>query len=139
MFYLSLFVLTPRFIDTGNYFVGDLSLAVTYSTVCQGWAPRSFRFGTFRSFPFLKKNVLFFSVLFSSFWRLMRPKRTFRSFLKNGKERNVLLQRTEKNAKNAAFFCKERKRTQEHFVLLQRNARTFCSCFNIYIDIYRYI
>ena len=58
---------------------------------------------------------------FLSFWRLMRRKKTQRmqrSFAKNGKERkerNVLLQRTEKNA------------------------RTFCSFFNIYIDIYRYI
>ena len=63
----------------------------------QGWAPRSFPFGTFRSFPFFKRNIPFFSVLFSSFWRLMRPKRTQRtqhSFEKNGKERNVLLQRT---------------------------------------------
>ena len=71
----------------------------------------SFPLGTFSSFPFFKKNVPFFSVLFTSFWRLMRPKRTFHSFLffskgrkrtqrtqhsfaKNGKERNVLLQRT---------------------------------------------
>ena len=75
-------------------------------------------------------SVPFFSVLFSSFWRLMRPKRTFRSFLKNGKERkecNVILQRTEKNAKNATFFCKNGK---ERNILLQRtekNERTFCS------------
>ena len=32
----------------------------------QGWAPRSFPFGTFRSFLF-KRNVPLFSVLFSSF------------------------------------------------------------------------
>ena len=39
----------------------------------------------------------------------------FRSLIKNGKERkerSVLLERTGKNAQNAAFFYKERKRTQ---------------------------
>ena len=49
----------------------------------------------------LLKNATFFSVLFSSFWQLMRPKRTQRtqrSFAKNLKER-----------KNVLFFC---KRTQ---------------------------
>ena len=45
----------------------------------QGWAPRSFPFGMFRSFPFGLGNVPFFSVLFSSFWWLMRPKRTQRT------------------------------------------------------------
>ena len=76
----------------------------------QGWALRSFPFGTLCSFPFLKKNVQFFSFLFSSFWRLMRPKRTQRmqhSFAKNGKERkegNILLQRTEKNARMFRSF-----------------------------------
>ena len=81
----------------------------------QDWALRSFPFGTFRSVPFLKKNIQLFSIFYSSFWRLMRPKRMCHSFLKNGKERkecNVLLQRTEMNAKNAMFFYKERKRTQ---------------------------
>ena len=70
----------------------------------------------------------------------------FRSFLKNGKEckeRNVLLQRTEKNTKNGMFFCKERKRMQERLVLLQKNVRMFGVFFyiyiEIYIDIYRYI
>ena len=100
----------------------------------------------------LVRSILFHTVLFSSFWRLMRPKRTFgsfpffsvlfRSFLKDGKECkkcNVLLQRTEKNAKIATFFCKEHKRTQERVVLLQKNARTFRYFFNIFIDIYRYI
>ena len=71
---------------------------------------------------------------------LFRSERSilFRSF----KERNFLLHsffeflatyETKKNAKNATFFCKERKRTQKRFVLLQKNARTFCSFFNIYI------
>ena len=53
------------------------------------------------------------SVLFSSFWRLMRPKRTQRSFAKNVKER-----------KNVLFFC---KRTQNILFFFQY----------IYIDIYR--
>ena len=35
-------------------------------------------------FSVLLKNILFFSVLFFSFWWLMRPKRAFRSFEKNG-------------------------------------------------------
>ena len=42
----------------------------------------------------------------------MRPKRTFRSFLKNGKERkerNVLLQRTEKKVRMFPSFAKERE------------------------------
>ena len=38
-------------------------------------------------FRALLNNVSFFPVLFLSFWRLMRPKRTERSFAKNGKER----------------------------------------------------
>ena len=88
----------------------------------QGWAPHSFPFSTFHSFPFFKRTVPFFSVL-------------FRSFIKNGKERkerNVLLQRKEKNAKNATFFCKERKRTLERFILLQKK-RERCVLFSIYI------
>ena len=36
--------------------------------ILQGWALRSFPFRTFRSFPFKKENVTFFSVLFSRFW-----------------------------------------------------------------------
>ena len=93
----------------------------------RGWALHSFPFGMFRSFPFFKRNVLFFSVLFLSFWRLMRPKRTFRSFLKNGKERkehNVLLQRTEKNARTFLSFAKERENVPFFFQ---------------YIYIYKYI
>ena len=59
----------------------------------QGWAPRSFTFWMRRSFAFfcvLLMNPTFFCVLFSSFWRLIKPKRTMRSFaffLKNVKER----------------------------------------------------
>ena len=71
---------------------------------------------TLRSFPFFLKFLATYQT----------PKERyvlFRSFLKNGKERekrNVLLQRTEKNGKNVTFFCKERKRTGERFVLLQK-------------------
>ena len=103
------------------------------------------RYVLFFSFPFLKKNILFFSIHFSSFWQLMRPKECsilFSSFLKNGnesKECNIVLLWTEMNAKNATFFCKEWTRTRERFVLLQKNERTFHSFFNIYIDIYRHI
>ena len=48
-------------------------------------------------FPVLLKNVPFFTILFLSFWRLIRPKRTERSFpffskeWKICKERSVLL------------------------------------------------
>ena len=48
-----------------------------------------------------------------------RAQRTFRSFLKNGKERkerSVLLKRMEKKAKNAAFFYKERKERRIFFI-----------------------
>ena len=70
-----------------------------------------------------QKNVTFFSVLFSSFWRLMRPKRTqrtLRSFAKNRKERkdhSVLLQRTEKNARTFSSFAKERENVPFFFYL----------------------
>ena len=72
-------------------------------------------------FPRVGHRVLFRSVHYVLFRSL---KRTFRSFTfffrvlatyetqKNGKKRNVLLQRTEKNAKSGTFFCKERKRTR---------------------------
>ena len=82
---------------------------------------------TLHSFPF-------FSVLFSSFWRLMEPKRTLRSFLffskerKRTEKRNVLLQRTEKNGKNAPFFCKERKRTERTLRSFAKNV-TFSHSF----------
>ena len=69
-------------------------------------------FQSLRSFLFLKKNVPFFSRVFGDLWDTKERSVLFRSFLKNErecKERNVLLQRTEKNA---MFFCKERKRTQ---------------------------
>ena len=46
---------------------GELSVRQLEQEI-QGWAPHSFPFRTFRSFPFKKENVTFFSVLFSSFW-----------------------------------------------------------------------
>ena len=96
---------------------------IEISNIFQGWAPPSFPFRTFRSFPlFYVKNGPFFPVLFLSFWRLMRPKRVERSL--------------QKNAKIVPFFYKEQESTQERFVLLQKNARTFSS-FSIHI--YRYI
>ena len=110
------------------------SLVKKNYTWAQGWAMRSFPFGTFRSFSFLKKNVPFFSVLFSSFWRLMRPKRMFRSFpfffkerkrmqrsfAKNRKERNFLLQRMEKNARTFPSFAKERENLLFFFQYIYR-------------------
>ena len=39
-------------------------LLFVFATFRQGWALRSFPFGTLRSFPFLKKNVPFFSRVF---------------------------------------------------------------------------
>ena len=72
----------------------------------------------------LLKNAIFFSVLFLSNWQLMKPKRMFCSF---------------------PFFCKERKRTREHFIPLQKNAECSAPFQNIdrkiYIDkyIYRYM
>ena len=70
-------------------------------------------FHSLRSFLFLKKNVPFFSRVFGDLWDTKERSVLFCTFLKNKrecKERNVLLQRTEKNA---TFFCKERKRTWE--------------------------
>ena len=84
----------------------------------QGWAPHSFPFGTFCSFPFFKRNVPFCSVLFSSFWRLMRPKRMLHSFpffSKECKESNIPLRRTEKNARTFFSFAKERENVQFFF------------------------
>ena len=52
----------------------------------------------------------------------------------------VLFKRTEKNVKNVPFFCKEHKRMQERFVLLQKNAeRSVLFSIYIYRYIYRYI
>ena len=104
----------------------------------QGWALRSFPFGTLRSFPFLKKNLLSFSVLFWGFWRLMRPKRTqrtqrsFAKFGKERKERNVLLQRMEKNARTFRSFAKER----ENVPFFCKRMWESSNLFSIYIQKY---
>ena len=71
-----------------------LFFSMFYIGFLQGWAPRSFPFGTFHSFLFFKRNVPFFSILFFEF---------------------LATYETQKNAKNAAFFCKEWKRTQRPF------------------------
>ena len=47
----------------------------------------------------------------------MKPKRTFRSFIKNVKERK---DRSVLYAKIVPLFYKERKRTQERYALLKR-------------------
>ena len=87
---------------------------------------------------FSVRYVLFFSVLFSNFWRLMRPKRTFHSFPFFSKEQKRMQRMQRSFAKNG----KEHKecnvllqRTRERLVLLQKNAKTFRSFFNIYINI----
>jgi len=57
-------------------------------------------------------------------------KRTGCPTLKERRERNVLLQRTEKNAENKTFFAKNVKECRERNVLLKRlekNVRTKCS------------
>ena len=81
---------------------------------------------------FSVQNVPFFSILFLSFLRLMEPKRA----------QETQRKRTQcsfaKNAKNAMFFCKERKQTGERFVLMQKNAERSV-LISIYIYIYRYI
>ena len=77
-----------------------------------------------------KKNAAFF------YKDRKRMQRTFRSFIKNGKEQKNVpffykkqkrMQKTfcsfiknGKNAKNVLFFYKERKRTQERCILLKR-------------------
>ena len=81
-------------------------------------------------------GTAFFSVRYVTFFSVLKKKRSvlFRSFLEFLATYETL-QRTERNAKNATFFCTERKRTRERFILLKKNARTFRSFFNIYIDI----
>ena len=86
-------------------------------------------FRSVRSVLFQERSVLF--VLFSSFWQLIRPKRMFCSFLKNGNERKE--RKVHKRA----------QRTQRSFAMNVKEARMFCSFakerrmlrsfFNIYI------
>ena len=52
------------------------------------------------------------------------------------KERSVLFKRTEKYAKNVPFFLKERKRTRERFILLEKEWENVQFFFEIYIEIY---
>ena len=104
---------------------------------------------TLHSFPFFLKFLATYQT----------PKERyvlFLSFLKNRKEqeeRNVLLQRKDKNGKNVTFFCKERKRTERTFrsfakngkerenvsFFCKKNGRTLRSFFERYILILRYI
>ena len=69
------------------------------------------------------------NVLFRSFFEFLATYET----QKNDAFFSILFLRTEKNAKNATFFCKERKRTRERFVLLQKKAEHCVLFFNIYI------
>ena len=109
-------------------FTNILKLLNIHITVYQGWA--------LHSFPF---RITFFFWVFGYLWDPKERNVLSRSFQKSGKERKenpVLMQRTGKNAKIALFLYKERERTQERYVLLQKNAE--CSVlFSIYI--YRYI
>ena len=89
------------FLDRKNYFIipveGIQLFLSTFSCLISGLGTAFFSVQNVPFFSVLLKNATFFPILFSSFWQLMRPKRTFRSFLKNEKnrkERNVLLQRT---------------------------------------------
>ena len=96
------------------------------------------------------KKKMFFYILFSCFWRLMKPKRTMRSFTffskerkwmqrtkrsfaKNGKEhreRNILLKRTKKNVRMKRSFALW---TYERFIIFLHYFFTFFyvlfSCF----------
>ena len=90
----------------------------------QGWARVLFR--SERSV--LSRSFKECSVLFSSFWRLMRPKRmqiTQCSFAKNRKECNILLQRTEKNARTFGSFAKERENVPFFFLDINRNIYSY--------------
>ena len=97
---------------------------ICLGTLCanQGWAPRSFPFRTFRSFPFFYRMQRSFPFYFGVFGDLWDPKECsviFRSFIKNGKECKD----------RSVFFYKERKRTQERCVLLKRtDAQSLSSC-----------
>ena len=90
----------------------------------QGWAPRSFTFWTHHSFVIFYSTQCSFAFFFRDFGNLWDPK-----------ERCVLFLRTWMNAKTATLFCKECKRTREHFILLQKNAE-WSVLFSIYINRY---
>ena len=96
---------------------------------------RSERYDLSRSKKRTLRSFTFFSRVFGDLWDPKERYVLFRSFEKNGKERkerNVLLQRTEKNAKNVTFFCKERERTWERFVLLQMNLERNVLCYVLF-------
>ena len=83
----------------------------------QGWALRSFLFCSERIVllcSFIESNVLF-----RSFFEFLATYET----QKNAAFFSVLFLRTEKNAKSATFFCKERKRTQRTFCSFAKNVK----------------
>ena len=100
---------------------------------------RSERSGLSHSFK--ERSVLSRS-FFWVFGKLWDPKernvlsRSFQKNRKERKERPILLQRTGKNAKIVPFFYKERERTRERSVLLEKNTERSV-LFSIYI--YKYI
>ena len=109
--------------------ISDTSLPCVVPRVGHSVLLHSVRYVLLRSEKRTLRSCSFFSVLFLSFWRLMRPKRTLRSFLKNGKERKerfVLFKRTEKNVRTFCSFAKEREKVPFFFL-------------DIYRNIYRYI
>ena len=71
-----------------------------------------FPFGTFRSFPFLKKNVFDEREFLTTYETQKNGKES-----KAHKECNVLLQRTEKNARTFCSFAKERENVLFFYVL----------------------
>ena len=81
----------------------------------------------------LRSFTFSFFARFAIFVRLMKPKRVQRSFIfiknvKECKDRSVILQKTEKNAKIVPFFNKERKRTQRSFHSLEKNGKEHKDC-----------
>ena len=81
-------------------------------------------------FCVLLKNAMFFYVLFSSFWQLMRPKRTMHSFAFFSKE-------CKKMQRMQHSFAKNIKEHIERNILLQRTY-IYCTYIYIYIYIYKY-
>ena len=135
------FCLIIQFTFCPRILTPDVSKMFTVQGVqLQGWALRSVRYILFRSKKRTFRTFPFFSRVFGDLWDPKERPIHFRSFLKNGKERkerSVLLQRTEKNAKNGTFFCKERKITFCSFAKERENVPFFIQ-YN-YRNIYRYI
>ena len=134
-----------KFVNKKNFYEKKLKIYIILFLVRVGHSVlfRSVRYVLLRSKKRPLRSFPFFSRVFGDLWDPQERYLLFRSFLKNGKERkerNVLLQRTEKNGKNAPFFCKEQKRTRERSVLLQKERENVTFFFrDIYRDIYRYI